>query len=44
MLSGFSLTVRPTKIERFFYQSSFDTGFSLQFKSRFVTADRSYFA
>ena len=29
VLSGFSLTLRPRKIPTFFYQSSFDTNFSL---------------
>ena len=35
VLSGFSHTLRPRKIQTFFSQSSLDTSFSLEIKSRF---------
>ena len=35
VLSGFSLTLRPRKIQTFFYQSLFDISFSLKFKLSF---------
>ena len=39
-LSEFSLTLRPRKIQTFFYQSSFDTSFSLKITSNNFSVKR----